>query len=187
MWHYAQEGQRKGPVSDEVLRNLARDGGLAPSDLVWREGMSEWAPAAEATDFEFAPAAADAAPPAPAPVPAYAEPASYAQRPGSYDQGAATPYAPPSARIEPAGPAVTDYLPWSIAATILCCNFTGIVAIIFSVKTNSAKHYGDQQEIQRAGRLAKIWFWWTFGIGLTFWLVYLSFYVFVIAAGLSEL
>ena len=46
-WYYAQQGQRKGPVSDEQLRQLASVGELNPTDLVWKNGMASWGPASE--------------------------------------------------------------------------------------------------------------------------------------------
>jgi len=45
-WWYAREDEQLGPLSPGDLRRLVASGGLAPTDLVWREGMSEWAPAA---------------------------------------------------------------------------------------------------------------------------------------------
>lgn len=44
-WYYAVEGERKGPVTSAELKRLADSGKLKASDLVWKEGMSEWAPA----------------------------------------------------------------------------------------------------------------------------------------------
>jgi hypothetical protein len=45
-WWYARDDEQLGPLTPADLRRLASGGGLAPTDLVWREGMSEWAPAA---------------------------------------------------------------------------------------------------------------------------------------------
>lgn len=44
-WHYVNEGEPTGPVSDGELLALWRSGRLLPSTLVWREGMTEWQPA----------------------------------------------------------------------------------------------------------------------------------------------
>ncbi len=41
-WHYSHGGQRRGPVTIEVLRQLYSSGELSPSDLVWQQGMPEW-------------------------------------------------------------------------------------------------------------------------------------------------
>lgn len=45
-WHYSVGGQKHGPVTTGELRRLAKSGQLAEGDLVWKEGMSEWRPAA---------------------------------------------------------------------------------------------------------------------------------------------
>jgi hypothetical protein len=44
-WYYAQDGQQKGPIASSALRQLAQSGALRPGDMVWREGMSQWATA----------------------------------------------------------------------------------------------------------------------------------------------
>jgi len=44
-WRYAKGGEQHGPVSDRRLKELAISGQLSPSDLVWREGMLDWAKA----------------------------------------------------------------------------------------------------------------------------------------------
>lgn len=45
-WYYAQNNQQKGPVSAAELKQMAVSGELRPGDLVWREGMQDWTPAA---------------------------------------------------------------------------------------------------------------------------------------------
>jgi len=44
-WFYARGGEQMGPVSPAGLRQIAQAGEIAAGDLVWREGMAEWAPA----------------------------------------------------------------------------------------------------------------------------------------------
>ncbi|MCS7020564.1 MAG: DUF4339 domain-containing protein [Gemmataceae bacterium] len=46
-WYYAHKGVQAGPVSSTELKKLADDGQLLPTDLVWKEGMSEWVPASK--------------------------------------------------------------------------------------------------------------------------------------------
>lgn len=45
VWFVGNGGERSGPFSADVLREMAAGGRLAPTDLVWREGMAAWAPA----------------------------------------------------------------------------------------------------------------------------------------------
>lgn len=44
-WYYARDNKQMGPVSSVELKRLATAGSIAPDDLVWREGMTEWAAA----------------------------------------------------------------------------------------------------------------------------------------------
>ena len=43
-WYYAEEGQQKGPVSDEAIADLAASGTIAPDTLVWNENLPDWQP-----------------------------------------------------------------------------------------------------------------------------------------------
>jgi hypothetical protein len=47
VWYYAKNERQLGPVAPSELRRLATTGGLLPTDLIWREGMEGWAPAAK--------------------------------------------------------------------------------------------------------------------------------------------
>ena len=44
-WYYARDNRQTGPVSSAELKRLATFDELRPDDLVWREGMTEWAAA----------------------------------------------------------------------------------------------------------------------------------------------
>jgi hypothetical protein len=44
-WYYARGNQQVGPVSAAELKRLAGGGEIRPDDLVWRDGLTEWAPA----------------------------------------------------------------------------------------------------------------------------------------------
>ncbi|MBN1393569.1 MAG: DUF4339 domain-containing protein [Pirellulales bacterium] len=64
-WYYARDNQQTGPVSSAELKQLAAAGRLSPGDLVWREGMSEWAEARNVRglfDGASAPAAVETQP-----------------------------------------------------------------------------------------------------------------------------
>jgi uncharacterized RDD family membrane protein YckC len=43
-WFYALNQEQKGPVSAEVLAELARSGEIQGSTLVWRQGLPQWMP-----------------------------------------------------------------------------------------------------------------------------------------------
>jgi hypothetical protein len=49
MWYYVKNGTDKhGPVPETELKTLAANGQVLPGDLVWSEGMPDWAPYASA-------------------------------------------------------------------------------------------------------------------------------------------
>ena len=41
-WHYSRDGQKLGPVSAAELKQLAANGDLSASDMIWKEGWPEW-------------------------------------------------------------------------------------------------------------------------------------------------
>lgn len=47
VWHYECNGQPVGPVTEEAVKLLIRDGVLLRSTLVWKSGMSAWVNADE--------------------------------------------------------------------------------------------------------------------------------------------
>lgn len=65
VWYCCVNGRQYGPMDVEQLRQWARSGTLKPTDLVWTEGMAEWARAdAVPGQFQFAPAPPAVVPPA---------------------------------------------------------------------------------------------------------------------------
>jgi hypothetical protein len=41
-WYYAEGGQKKGPISTSVLKQMAQMGDIGPETLIWKDGLSEW-------------------------------------------------------------------------------------------------------------------------------------------------
>ena len=52
-WYCAISGQRYGPISEQDLRQWIREGRVSAGDLVWSDGMAEWAPAGQMFADEF--------------------------------------------------------------------------------------------------------------------------------------
>lgn len=46
-WYYSQDGEQRGPVSQERFEQLARAGTIGATTLVWREGFPNWKPYSE--------------------------------------------------------------------------------------------------------------------------------------------
>jgi uncharacterized RDD family membrane protein YckC len=41
-WHYVEQGQQVGPVTDEELAELHNQGKITEDTLVWRSGLEQW-------------------------------------------------------------------------------------------------------------------------------------------------
>ena len=59
-WYYVKRGRQYGPVPPDELNELARTSYLLPTDLVWKEGMSDWIPASRVQGLKFESAANEA-------------------------------------------------------------------------------------------------------------------------------
>lgn len=46
-WYYAKNGTQQGPLPIEDLKGRIARGEIAPTDLAWCEGMSDWTPVGE--------------------------------------------------------------------------------------------------------------------------------------------
>ena len=73
-WYFAQQGQRLGPVPTTALQGMLAQGTVSGADLVWREGMADWQPAANIPGLFSAPPPYGVAPPGYAPPLGYAAP-----------------------------------------------------------------------------------------------------------------
>lgn len=72
---------------------------------------------------------------------------------------------------------IPNYLAQSILVTLLCCLPLGIPAIVFSAQVNGKIQAGDIQGAMESSRKAKIFVWWSFGLGLLVSILYALFYI----------
>ena len=87
-WYYGRKGQQYGPIEEAALRARIATGEVCGNDLIWTEGMVEWAPLSKVSQFG-----------APAPQAGSSEPAEK-----YLTDGPASPYAPAAAN--PVAPVV---------------------------------------------------------------------------------
>jgi uncharacterized membrane protein YhaH (DUF805 family) len=71
IWFYASQGEQKGPIDAAELDMLIGTDTIGPDTLIWRDGMTDWQPAAAALPDELMPSAwsRPATPPPPPPRP----------------------------------------------------------------------------------------------------------------------
>ncbi|XP_058051497.1 proline-rich transmembrane protein 1-like [Ahaetulla prasina] len=66
-----------------------------------------------------------------------------------------------------------DYLRYSIC-TMFCCFLPfGIVAVIYSIKTQESNRNGNYTAARENSRLARIFIYCAIGVGLIFWTLYI--------------
>ena len=53
-WFYARGQERLGPVTADTIRHLMHAKAIARDTLVWRDGMTDWTPAAKTDEFRGA-------------------------------------------------------------------------------------------------------------------------------------
>lgn len=97
IWYYAKDDQQHGPVTPAQLKSLSNSGKLLPTDLVWKEGMGDWAPASEVRGlFTFVPA-----PPPPPPELAVAEENAVTAKASPVTESSSAAAPPPPPEPEP--------------------------------------------------------------------------------------
>lgn len=181
-WYYSNNGQQAGPVSQDQLAELYRNGTVKPFDLVWNETMTEWTPIGSVDAFSaYAPAPPLAAAPAPTEAPptlSAAPPLSAAAAPMS---ASASPYHAASGISEP-----PTYLWQSIVVMLLCCLPLGIPALIFATKVKPAFASGDYAAAQEASKKAKLFCILSLVIGLIVQVIYIGINIAVVMSGAAQ-
>ena len=159
--YFWTDGQKQyGPFTiDELKRE-----GLSRQTMVWTESMADWKPAIDVEELQQLFAST--------PPPLMSEPDD-ADYPVSMDD---------------------DYLPenrpknWlveSILVTLLCCLPFGIVGIINAAQVDTKFKQGDFEGAERASREAAKWTRIGFFIGIGLVVLYIIYFVVMLAAGLS--
>lgn len=149
-WYYSKNGTQLGPVEESELRAKLGSGEISAADLVWKDGMTDWLPAAKVAEFALPPTF-PAVPPVSGGV-------------------VNSPYSPPVQQT-PApyrGAEIPNYLWQSIVVTILCCWPFGIPAIVYAAKVDGLKARGDIAGAMAASGSAKTWCMVAGGLGLVF-------------------
>lgn len=161
MWYYAQNNQQHGPVSEEELKFKLRSGILVGSSLVWKEGMSDWKPAGEVTEFSML---LHASIPTQEKAISSPEPSPFSDPYTPPRNLPVTAFAPPMQTEPPINGG--GILAFAIVVTMLCCMPFGVAGIVYAAQINSKQSVGDHLGAQVAARNAMLWNWIGFGIGL---------------------
>ena len=59
-------------------------------------------------------------------------------------------------------------LVWAVIATVMCCQITGVIAIVYGVMTSSANSAGNYEKARRYSDIAQIWVMVSIVLGLIY-------------------
>lgn len=73
----------------------------------------------------------------------------------------------PQPPVAPEAEAPTN-LVWAVIATVMCCQFTGVIAIVYGAMTSSANSAGNYEKARRYSDIAQIWVMVSIVLGLIY-------------------
>ncbi|MGQ9576977.1 MAG: CD225/dispanin family protein [Thermoguttaceae bacterium] len=187
LWYYLKGGTQPTPIGGlGDLQLLLIQGQLWPNDLVWTEGMRQWAPVRTVpalwpaqklhSDYGRQEMQAVAAAPSGTPMP-YPPSGNvkYCFQCGRVIDAVA-PLCPGCGAEQPGSPYtstssvprrhVPTYVAQAILCTLFCCLPFGIVALVYAAQVNGMLAVGDYYGAVKASATARTWCWASFITGL---------------------
>lgn len=73
----------------------------------------------------------------------------------------------PQPPVAPEAEAPTN-LVWAVIATVMCCQITGVIAIVYGAMTSSANSAGNYEKARRYSDIAQIWVMVSIVLGLIY-------------------
>lgn len=141
-YYVSSEGKQSGPISASDFKEY----GISENTYVWCKGMAQWVKANEVDELK-----------------PFFEESSIPPIPPVFVQGSTRETMASTQQEKLQKP--ENYLPYAIAATLLCCIPIGVVAIIHANKVDTAWNMGKYDEAEELSKKAKMWLWITVGVG----------------------
>jgi len=197
--HINRGSERYGPFSLEEVNAYLANGTLLSTDQAWQDGMTDWIPITQIPGVARHGGDAVSTPPA---APAARATCPQCQSPVEGDQvicmecgkrlkledprqlAPSNPTAHTTSEDDPSEDDIPSYLGHAIFSTIFALSTVGIVAIIFAIKTRNALAQGNTEQGARFSRLAKVWGWGVFWLGVFKWTT--SYIVFLVILNSQE-
>lgn len=125
-WYYAENGEQRGPFTEDEMTALVRDGALASETLVWNPGLTEWTALRGTSLGALLPATPPLPPPAAAgaSVPSVGSPSLAKESPADASAANGPAGAPPYADARPA-PDDADLPMWDYFVRAVTRDYVG--------------------------------------------------------------
>ena len=173
------DGIQSGPISRDELANIDFNPEVT---YVWHEELDDWQRIDHLSEFADVVAAKQKAAaehsehseesehsessvtPPPVPQPPVPQPPELQH---------AMPQSPmpqppmPQPPVVPEAEAPTN-LVWAVIATVMCCQITGVIAIVYGAMTSSANSAGNYEKARRYSDIAQIWVMVSIVLGLIY-------------------
>ena len=168
------DGIQSGPISRDELANIDFNPEVT---YVWHEELDDWHRIDRLSEFADIVAAKQKA---------AAEHSEHSEESEHSESSVTPPPVPQQPELQPAMPqppmpqppmpqppvvpeaeAPTN-LVWAVIATVMCCQITGVIAIVYGVMTSSANSAGNYEKARRYSDIAQIWVMVSIVLGLIY-------------------
>ncbi|MGN0213243.1 MAG: CD225/dispanin family protein [Muribaculaceae bacterium] len=168
------DGIQSGPISRDELANLDFDPEVT---YVWHQDLDDW------QKIDQLPELADIVAAKQINIPS-AEQADETSADTATSQGTATPpplyyqcppistpvqsFTPPQIPEPDAAQEAPTHLVWAVIVTLLCCQITGIIAIIYGALASSANSHCNYERALKMSDTAQVWVMVSIAIGVVY-------------------
>ena len=162
------DGIQSGPISREELADMDFNPEVT---YVWHQELDDWHridQLSEFADIVAGKSVQQSAPPPPIP----SEPEEPIVPPVP-PMPEIPPMLEPSAPPVPPVPAPSEVeaptnLVWAVIVTVMCCQITGIIAIVYGAMTSTANSAGNYEKARHYSDIAQIWVMVSIALGLVY-------------------
>ena len=162
------DGIQSGPISRDELANIDFNPEVT---YVWHEELDDWQRSGRLSGFADIVAGKSVQQSVtPPPIPSEPEEPIVPPMPPMPE---IPPMLEPSAPPVPPVPAPSEAeaptnLVWAVIATVMCCQITGVIAIVYGAMTSSANSAGNYEKARRYSDIAQIWVMVSIVLGLIY-------------------
>lgn len=169
------DGIQSGPISRDELANIDFNPEVT---YVWHEELDDWQRIDRLSEFADIVAAKQKAAAESSEQSEQSEHSEHSEESESSVTPPPVPQPPvpqppvpqppvPQPPVAPEAEAPTN-LVWAVIATVMCCQFTGVIAIVYGAMTSSANSAGNYEKARRYSDIAQIWVMVSIVLGLIY-------------------